>query len=525
MGNSGLQVLTVLCGGMLLVASANAQYPGAQLTPADLKTGFNAINTGDSKRILTYLATKCEGRGTGQKGFERAAKFVAAEFKRIGLKPLGDQDSYYQRAEVLAGRDIRINFRGPGGMIQLDSTNYQFVHNNNSRFDGPVTVSGLPVFIEYAGKPAKLPQATDLKEKVVILHFRGDPFSDDSESDNAEAFLDEMFHAQPAAIILIHDKFDEWQKRFNTKGGYFRGPKWSLKDEPVRAANSGYGSIAIRKLPVILKVSGVSNLIVPSAGSAAITRGTEPLTFEITGHVDRVTTENVVGLLEGSDLMLKSEYVVVAAHLDHFGLQDGRIFPGADDDASGSTAVIEVARAMTANPRRPRRSVVFVTFFGEEQELLGSRYFVAHSPVPLDKVIAMLHMDNVGRASDGPQQQEKPTIDRASENMDTVRLVGVRRVSTELDDIIRKLNAFVGLHLLNDADYAFPRSDQANFARKGIPVCWWFTGYNLDYHEPTDTVDKIDWLKLTSIAKHVYLSAHALADMDSRPAQNVEKPH
>jgi Zn-dependent M28 family amino/carboxypeptidase len=168
---------------------------------------------------------------------------------------------------------------------------------------------------------------------------------------------------------------------------------------------------------------------------------------------------------------------------------------------------------------------VFVTFFGEEQEQLGSRYFVANPPVPLDKVVAMLQMDNVGRASDGPQQQEKPTIDRASENVDTVRLIGTRRASIEMDDVIRRMNAFVGLRLLNDAEYLFPRSDQANFARKGIPVCWWFTGYHPDYHEPTDTVDKIDWLKLTSIAKHVYLSAHALADMDSRPAANVNKPH
>ena len=279
-----------------------------------------------------------------------------------------------------------------------------------------------------------------------------------------------------------------------------------------------------RRLQALLKTAGVSTLTVPSPGSAAITFGVEPLTVTITGNVDRVTTENVVGLLEGSDPALKSEYVVIGAHLDHFGIQDGRTYPGADDDGSGSTAVIEVARAMTKNPKRPRRSIVFVTFFGEEQELLGSRYFLAHPPVPLDKVVTMLQMDNVGRASDGPQQQEKPTIERASENMDTVRLVGSRRASTELDDVVRKMNAFVGLHLLNDAEYVFPRGDQVNFGRKGVPVCWWFSGYNLDYHEPTDTVDKIDWLKLTSIAKHVYLSAHALADTDSRPTHNVGKP-
>ncbi|HET7872489.1 MAG TPA: M20/M25/M40 family metallo-hydrolase, partial [Terriglobales bacterium] len=224
--------------------------------------------------------------------------------------------------------------------------------------------------------------------------------------------------------------------------------------------------------------------------------------------------------------VLKSEYVVVGAHLDHFGVQEGQTYPGADDDGSGSTAVIEVARAMAANPNRPRRSIVFVTFFGEEQQArLGSRYFVAHPPIPLAKVVTMLQMDNVGRASEGPQQQANPTTDRASDNLDTVRLVGSRRASTELDEVVRKMNAFVGLHLLDDAEYVFPRSDQANFAKLGIPVCWWFTGYNPDWHKPTDTVDKIDWLKLTSIAKHVYLSAHALADADSRPELNVQKPH
>ncbi len=318
--------------------------------------------------------------------------------------------------------------------------------------------------------------------------------------------------------------FEDVQKNGLTQLGTFHGPEWKLEDESPRQVSPGYGLISVRELPALLNMAGISNLPVPSRGSAAVTFGSEPLNFEITGHVEKLKTENVVGLLEGSDPVLKSEYVVVGAHLDHFGIQDGRTYPGADDDGSGSTAVIEVAKAMAANPRLPRRSIVFVTFFGEEQRLLGSRYFVAHPPVPLAKVVAMLQMDVVGRDSEGPQQQEKPTTDRASENMDTVRLVGSRRASTELDDVVRKMNAFVGLHLLNDAEYVFHRSDQASFARKGIPVCWWFTGYNLDWHEPTDTVDKIDWLKLTSITKHVYLSAHALADADSPPAHNVAKP-
>lgn len=268
-------------------------------------------------------------------------------------------------------------------------------------------------------------------------------------------------------------------------------------------------------------------MTVPSQGSSAVTSGTKPLTFEIHGKVERKTTENVVGLLEGSDPTLKSEYVVIGGHLDHFGIQNGKVYPGADDDSSGATAVIEVARAMVANARRPRRSIVFVTFFGEEQGLLGSRYFVAHSPVPLHKIIAQLQMDMVGRDSDGPQQQhppEKATIDRAPENVDTIRLVGSKRVSIDLDSQIRAMNAFVGFHILDDAEHAYYRSDQINFAEKGIPVCQWFTGFHSDYHKPTDTLDKIDWVKLTNTAKHVYLSAHSLADAASPPAHNVPQP-
>jgi len=519
-------VLTVLFGGVLLVSSANAQYPGAQPVPSDLKIGFDAIKTADAQRILTFLATRCDGRGTGQKGFDKAAKFVAGEFKRIGLKPLGGQASYFQNAEISAGWNVRIKFRGPGGTLKLDPKSYQFNHNDSFWFDGPATVSGPPAFVEYAGKPAKLPQAADLKQKVVFLYLRRDLISEDSdpESDNETAFFLALRHAQPAAMFVILDKFEEVQKNGLTQLGAFHGPQWKLADEPIQQVSPGYGLISVRELPALLKMAGVSNLAVPSPGSAAVTFGSEPLKFEINGHVEKVKTENVVGLLEGSDPVLKSEYVVVGAHLDHFGIQDGRTYPGADDDGSGSTAVIEIAKAMAANPKRPRRSIVFVTFFGEEQRLLGSRYFVAHPPIPLGKVVTMLQMDNVGRDSDGPQQQEQPTTDRASENMDTVRLVGSRRASTELDEVVRKMNAFVGLHLLDDAEYVFHRSDQASFARKGIPVCWWFTGYHLDWHQPTDTVDKIDWLKVTSITKHVYLSAHALADADSPPAHNVEKP-
>src|SRR5579859_3971265 len=234
-------VLTVLFGGVLLVSSANAQYPGAQPVPSDLKIGFDAIKTADAQRILTFLATRCDGRGTGQKGFDKAAKFVAGEFKRIGLKPLGGQASYFQNAEISAGWNVRIKFRGPGGTLKLDPKSYQFNHNDSFWFDGPATVSGPPAFVEYAGKPAKLPQAADLKQKVVFLYLRRDLISEDSdpESDNETAFFLALRHAQPAAMFVILDKFEEVQKNGLTQLGAFHGPQWKLADEPIQQVSPG----------------------------------------------------------------------------------------------------------------------------------------------------------------------------------------------------------------------------------------------------------------------------------------------
>ena len=155
-----------------------------------------------------------------------------------------------------------------------------------------MTLSGSPAFIEYAGKPAKLPQAADLKQKVVFFYTRGDLISEDSdsESDNEMAFMLALRHAQPAAIFVIVDKFEEVQKNGLTQLGTFHGPEWKLEDEPIQQVSPGYGLISVRELPTLLKMAGVSNLTVPARGSAAVTFGSEPLSFEITGQYRAGTT-------------------------------------------------------------------------------------------------------------------------------------------------------------------------------------------------------------------------------------------
>jgi len=234
-----------------------------------------------------------------------------------------------------------------------------------------------------------------------------------------------------------------------------------------------------------------------------------------------VQVPNVVGLLEGSDPVLKNEYVGVGGHLDHLGIVNGVVYPGADDDGSGSTAVMLIVNAMAKNPKKPRRSILFMTFCGEEMGLLGSGYLSDHPPVPLNKMVSELQMDMVARDSYGMQNNDPKRIDKEEENRDTVRLVGSKRISTELDAVIQKVNASVGFKFKYDAEDVYTRSDHYNFAKHGIPIAFLFDGFTPSYHQPTDVVSTIDFDKLVNAAKLYYLVAHTIADTDAAPKHDV----
>lgn len=504
---------------------AVAQYSGAKAVPANLKPGFDAVSFDDSKRILTFLATNCEGRGTGQPGFEKAARFVANEFRRIGLKPLGDDGTYFQRADVTAAHDMHVEFRGPDGVRLFSSSDFIFTLNGGVKFGGSIAGSGLPLFIDYEGSPGALPSKEDLHGRIVFFHCPSALFDDPTDDPILDNFFDKLTAEQPTAFFGVQDDF----KAFKTSPAYtlFHGPHWSLNHEPNATIDSSITNITVRALLSVEKLAEVGKIAFAARGTSSLALGKAPISFAIKGDIDKKSTENVVGLLEGSDPTLKSEYVVVGGHLDHFGIQDGVVYPGADDDGSGAADVIEIAKAMAANPMKPRRSIIFITWFGEEQGLLGSTFFVNHPPVPLDKIVAELQMDMVARDADGPQQDtpdETPNlnhVEKAADNFDTIRVVGSKRISTEMDKDVRDANAYVNFRIIDDSEYLFGRSDDASFVSKGIPTAFLFDGFHPDYHQATDTVDKIDWVKLANSAKLFYLAAHAVADADSRPVKDV----
>ena len=222
--------------------------------------------------------------------------------------------------------------------------------------------------------------------------------------------------------------------------------------------------------------------------------------------------ENILGYIEGSDL--KDELIIITAHYDHLGKHDSLIFNGADDDASGTVAAMEIAEAFMIAKKEgygPRRSVLIMPVSGEEKGLLGSKYYTDNPIYPLEQTVANLNIDMIGR------------LDDWHDTANYIYLIGSDRLSLDLHNINEEINSkYIGLELdyrfnkEDDPNRYYYRSDHYNFAKNNIPVIFYFNGVHEDYHKPSDTIEKIDFDKIKTITRLVFLTAWELANRDER---------
>ena len=227
--------------------------------------------------------------------------------------------------------------------------------------------------------------------------------------------------------------------------------------------------------------------------------------------------ENIIGFIEGSDL--KDQIVVITAHYDHLGTKDSLIYNGADDNGSGTVAIMEIAEAFMLAKKEgngPRRSILIMPVSAEEKGLLGSKYYTENPIYPLENTIANLNVDMIGR------------IDDYHDNPNYVYLIGSDRLSTELHDISESVNdKYINLELdyryndLEDPNRYYYRSDHYNFAKNNIPVIFYFNGVHDDYHKPSDTIEKIHFPKVEKISRYIFLTAWELANRDERLKLNI----
>jgi Zn-dependent M28 family amino/carboxypeptidase len=238
---------------------------------------------------------------------------------------------------------------------------------------------------------------------------------------------------------------------------------------------------------------------------------------------------NVVAIVPGSDPKLKDEYVAYGAHIDHVGMKGGgtgdRIFNGADDDGSGTVSILEIAHALLTGPR-PKRSALFVWHVGEEKGLWGSDYFTKNPTVNLKNVIAQLNIDMIGRSKAVGDTKD---ANKVLTGADEIYVVGSTKMSTDLQKLSESVNkGYLNLKFNykyddpKDQEQIFYRSDHYNYARMGIPIIFYFDGVHEDYHAVGDEVSKIDFDKMTRVARTVFKTGWALANADKRPV--VDKP-
>lgn len=465
----------------LLCSSAFAQFKvDLPVVDRSLIKGFDSMTIPDAKKHLGYLAgPECEGRGTGEPGYEKAVAYMSDQFKKLGLKSVMPDGSFMQYNEFWRSRVDPSSVKLSIGTATANSTEVGVAQNGNISLTGPAVV----LVLNSSATSISPEQLKQLEGKIVFLMGSAQNRAMRTALNNAAK-----------SVVRVDEKV-------STLG-------WTGRATEPPAAGGGRLSISRSGLERLLGKS----IFVPKFMDVSITDVNGEVTLTAQQQVEKIKVANVVAKLEGSDPVLKNEFIGVGAHLDHLGRRGDVIYYGADDDGSGCTALLQLAKGLTSNPVKPKRSVIFMAFYGEEMGLLGSRYITDNPPIDLTKMIAELQMDMVGRNSSGAQNGDQKRIDVDSENTDTIRLVGSKRISTRLDQIIQEQNKHIGFRFKYDAEDVYTRSDHYMFARKGIPVAFYFSGFHPDYHQPTDTIEKINFLKLNNTAKLNYLVIHALGN-------------
>jgi len=501
--------------------------------------GTATISAAQMRDYLTFIASdELEGRSTPSRGFDTAARFIATLLSRWGVKPGGDDGSYFQKIAMSAREP-----KPDGSMATLDGRKLvygedYFVRNSSSAgsASGPMVYAGDGWMIKSQDLDAF--RGLDVKGKIVVVTLpAGRGFrrlQGQAGVDYADPATNAQAHGAAGLIFLAADNAP-WAalRRQNDAVRY-------VVDRFVEGgAEGGVPTVTVRGTVAKALFSGEkaeSSAIFAAAAAGMPLDGFELSTAKQVAFTTAVETvhaagENVIGVVEGSDPVLKTEYVGVSGHLDHLGIADppingDRIYNGADDDGSGTTAVLAIAEALSHAPRRPKRSVALIWHMGEERGLLGSRYFTSYPTLPLKQFDAELNIDMIGRSrKDG----DTNPANRELTGPNAIYVIGATMMSTELDALTRRVNANY-LNLAYDYKYDDPkdpnqfffRSDHVNYARQGIPILFFFDGVHEDYHRVTDEVSKIDFDKMQRVTRTIYQTLWEIASMHDR--LKVDKP-
>jgi hypothetical protein len=560
--------LAALAAAALAAAPAAAQAPRTEgplnFTP---RPTSGAISAQDLRtRIYGLAADSMKGRAAGTRGNVMATDYIAAEVQRMGLRPAGDNGTFFQTIPLMQ-RGV-----AEGASLQVDGaplafgTDFLLIPNygNVLRFAERFQVSGVQVvYGGRVGDPAGMISPEAAAGKLVVFAAPMGPNGQPASQFYAGGRTYERYADAAGVAFATLD--------YTSPGlqGFFREPR----TEMATPAPAGDG----RRFPpgLIISTAVAERLLGTPIASAQV--GAAGRTVSGSGSwFDRpieFPARNVIAVLPGSDPALRGQYVAVGAHNDHVGTTDepvdhdsllafnrihrpegldqepapwtdasraafqaelarlradgparlDSVYNGADDDASGTAGLLEIAQYLSSQREKPRRSILFVWHTAEELGLYGSEYFTDHPTVPLDSIVAQLNIDMIGRGAAGDLANGGPAY---------LELVGSRRLSTQLGDLVEEVNRTgshgfsfdYGMDANGHPQNIYCRSDHWNYARYGIPVTFFTTGGHSDYHMLTDEPQYIEYDKLARISTFIGSVAATIANRDARLVVDKPKP-
>jgi Zn-dependent M28 family amino/carboxypeptidase len=532
------------------VPSSQAQRRNVQTSKATpslaLQRGVDTITAAQIKDYLSFIASDgMEGRDTPSRGLDITAHFLAMNLSRWGLKPAGDAGTYFQkialRRDVIDRTDTKVVFNNQTLTLGADYIPF----SRAVEVEAPMVFAGNGWFVK--SKNIDAYKGLDPRGKIVIIFSTLDSYPrgirrSDLEGTRGEDWMNPAEYAQKMgalALVSIPDFqfLANWERnraRITERG--------ALTVEKFQPASGGTQLSGIFVAPRIANALFQGEKQNATAIYEAVYGGqpVEPfalnpdkrLAISVKIKSDANSTQNVVGVFEGSDPILKNEYVALGAHYDHVGigapLNGDSIYNGADDDASGTTALLAIAEALSKAKTRPKRSVLFVWHAGEERGLWGSRYFTEFPTVPLEAIVTQINIDMIGRSKkEGDTAPRNNSLSGPNE----IYVIGSKLMSTELGELTDSVNRQY-LNLTydyryddpNDPNRYFSRSDHYNYARKGIPIVFFFDGEHEDYHRPGDSADKIDYQKMEKVTRTVYMTLWEIANRPKRPTVDKKLP-
>ncbi|HEU5169177.1 MAG TPA: M28 family peptidase [Gemmatimonadales bacterium] len=491
---------TLLLALLSPAATVVAQAPRPARTPA-AAAAATITATDVSGRIGIIAHDSMLGRDTPSRGLDLTAQYVADEFQRFGLRPGGDDGTWFQRYAITRRK---LDIDSSAVVLRAGGTETRFPLYATARFAqgtvppgpvaGGVVLFAGPVTVEAAA-------AVPFQGKVALV------VADESRA-GTQQLLRELILGG-ASAVLIPSGLDSASFVSRLAG---------------QARERTAIDLAERQTPVVLVLGSALAAALAPAGLdlGQLGAAPEPVARELADVsaevalreiiVSQQTAPNTIGILEGSDPRLRHEYVLFTAHMDHIGVTPGAadsINNGADDDASGTAGVIELAEAFSRPGGRPKRSLIFMTVSGEEKGLWGSHYWSEHPTVPIADVVADINMDMIGRNW-------------------TDTIVAIGREHSGLGPMLARVNARHPELRMTAIDDRWPeerfyfRSDHYNFARKGVPILFFFNGVHPDYHRPSDEPARIDADKEARILRLIYYLGREVAGAPQRPKWNPE---